>query len=39
LRHVRASLYTKTARSIADERHEFLVRFYQQLVAEEAGER
>jgi uncharacterized protein len=39
LRHVRARLYTKTARSIADERHEFLVRFYQQLVAEEAGER
>lgn len=39
LRKVKDQLFTKTGRAIAQERHLFLERFYQQLIAEYRGER
>ena len=39
LRHILSTLYTPTARSIAAQRHEFMVRFYEQLDAEMTGQK
>ena len=39
LRKVKDQLFTKTGRAIAQERHLFLERFYEQLIAEYRGER
>lgn len=39
LRNVKGRLFTKTGRALAADRHDFLVKFYEQLKAEARGER